>query len=176
MESRSEEKTPIAISIRPMSIGDVERVHEIERSAYTSPWPIDCFRGELIINQDARYIVAETDDGEVAGYCGVWLMGGEAHITNVAVAPEFRRMHIADRLLVNQLEFVLSGDSQSIFLEVRRHNIAAQKMYSRFRFTVCRVRERYYNDNDEDALELRVENVSDSAFLDALRRIKESLS
>lgn len=175
MESKFDLKqTPAIAAIRLMTLGDIDRIMEIEREAYSNPWPEHCFKGEIMLNMDARYIVAETD-GVISGYCGMWIMDAEAHITNVAVAAEHRRRRIADQLLINQMDYALWSNCYSIYLEVRRHNLAAQQLYSRYRFTVARVRERYYNDNDEDAIELRVEKVSDPAFLSNYQRIKNDL-
>ena len=45
---------------------------------------------ELSVNERAMYFVAEID-GQIAGYAGLWQIVDEGHITNVAVAPQFRR-------------------------------------------------------------------------------------
>lgn len=43
-------------------------------------------------NKVARYIVAEAE-GKVIGYCGVWIIVDEGHITNVAVHRLSRTRH-----------------------------------------------------------------------------------
>lgn len=159
---------PLRVSIRRMLESDLEDVYPIELASYTSPWPLECFEGELRINTMARYVVAETEKQEVVGYAGQWIAADEAHITTLAVRPDRRRRKVAEQLLVHQLEGALRERVESIYLEVRRHNPAAQMLYSRYRFVPVRVRERYYSDNQEDAIELRVPDARDEKFLENL--------
>lgn len=44
--------------------------------------------GELK-NRVARYLLLE-EDGIVAAYGGMWVLYEESHMTNIAVAPEYR--------------------------------------------------------------------------------------
>lgn len=41
------------------------------------------------MNEHAHYIVLEKD-GRVIGYCGLWIIIDESHITNIAILPEYR--------------------------------------------------------------------------------------
>ena len=49
----------------------------------------DAFHRELTMNEHAHYIVLEKD-GRVVGYCGLWIIIDESHITNIAILPEYR--------------------------------------------------------------------------------------
>ncbi len=44
-------------SVDAMTMNDVPRVVEIERLAYTTPWPPSAYRREIQENRMARYIV-----------------------------------------------------------------------------------------------------------------------
>lgn len=155
--------------IRPMEMSDLQDVYAIEVAAYPRPWPIKCFIDEMNKNRFARYVVAGDGGGTILGYLGMWIISGEAHITNVAVDPPFQRRKVAEQLLVNSLEYALAHRCNSIYLEVRRYNIAAQRLYTRYRFMPTRIRERYYQDNNEDAIELRIPDMWDEKFLAAFR-------
>lgn len=48
-------------SIRPMELGDVHQVAEVEREAFSMPWPTTNFRRELMFNKSAHYLVAYDD-------------------------------------------------------------------------------------------------------------------
>lgn len=167
MASKSErEKGCLRVSIRRMLESDLEDIYPIELASYTSPWPLECFEGELRVNMMARYIVSETEKLGVVGYAGQWVAADEAHITTIAVRPELRRRKVAEQMLVHQMEHALRERVETIYLEVRRHNLPAQKLYSRYRFFPVRVRERYYSDNGEDAIELRVPDTREERFLE----------
>ena len=77
------------VLFRPMQKGDVERVAELERICFRTPWSRAALAGELK-NDVAHYLVGECD-GRVIAYAGMWVLFDEAHITNVAVDPAFRR-------------------------------------------------------------------------------------
>ncbi len=175
MESGHEKKEPLAVLIREMRIEDVEHVYAIETTAYPSPWPIECFIGELTSNNFSRYFVAESE-GQIIGYAGIWVIGDEAHVTNVAVDPWFRCRKVAEQLLLYLIEYSLACGVRSMFLEVRRFNIAAQRLYTRYRFVPTRVREKYYQDNLEDAIELRVEDTAERRFMENYQRRRAKLA
>jgi len=76
------------VLFRPMQKADVERVAELERICFRTPWSRAALAGELK-NDVAHYLVGECD-GRVIAYAGMWVLFDEAHITNVAVDPAFR--------------------------------------------------------------------------------------
>ncbi|HOX28170.1 MAG TPA: ribosomal protein S18-alanine N-acetyltransferase [bacterium] len=171
------EKTsdPLPVEIRAMRVGDIDEVFAIETASYTYPWPRQCFLDELMRNNYARYFVALAE-GQIVGYAGFWLIAGESHITNIAVDYGFRRRKVAEQLLVFIIEQALANRCESMFLEVRRYNLPAQRLYTRYRFIPIRVREAYYRDNNEDAIELRVENTADPRFLSNFTEHRRSLN
>ena len=79
------------------------------------------------------------------------VVGGDCHITNLAVDPDFRRLGIAKYMLAKSLDRMEILGGRKVFLEVRTSNIAAQRLYRQFGFYINNIREKYYSDNDEDA-------------------------
>ncbi len=76
----------------PMNLDDLDRVLDIERLSFSLPWSRHAFVDELLMNDQAVYMVVRDSDGVAMGYGGMWLILDEAHITNVAVhPPEYRR-------------------------------------------------------------------------------------
>ncbi len=138
------------ILFRPMQEEDIDAVHKIESLCFSSPWSKDSFRDEIKSNICARYIVAVLN-GKIVGYGGMWLIINEAHITNIAVHPLFRRKSIGSGLLKAMIH--LAHDELGIkkmTLEVRKSNHSAQSMYRKFGFLVAGERKKYY-ENNEDA-------------------------
>ena len=50
------------------------------------------------MNEHAHYVVLEKD-GLVIGYCGLWIIIDESHVTNIAILPEYRGQKLGDALL-----------------------------------------------------------------------------
>ena len=136
--------------MRPMTKRDVSRVHEIEVQSFRTPWSKLSLLGELR-NDLARYYVAEEAD-RVIGYAGMWVLFDEAHITNVAIAPEARGRHLGRYLLYGMMEAAHARGADRMTLEVRETNTVAQNLYYSFDFTKQGYRRRYYEDTGEGAL------------------------
>ncbi|MGM0847370.1 MAG: ribosomal protein S18-alanine N-acetyltransferase [Bacillota bacterium] len=138
-------------SIRLMSIEDLDDIMEVEKRSFTIPWTRDAFFNEIETNQFATYIVLEDSDN-VIGYCGVWIIVDEAHITNIAVLPSFRGQGLGDKLLKSMIEIAKEMGARTMTLEVRVSNTPAQSLYKKFGFMEGGIRKNYYSDNQEDAL------------------------
>lgn len=93
--------------------------------------------------------------GMLRAYAIVHIIGTEAHLLNIVVCQNSRRIGIGRFFLKELMRFVFSEGARSIFLEVRRSNVAAQRLYDLFGFFTVALRERYYRDNQEDAFVLQ---------------------
>ncbi len=138
------------IVFRAMRAEDVARIAELERICFRSPWSESSIRGELR-NKLAHYQVAETEDGVIAAYAGMWAFMGEAHITNVAVAPEYRRQGLGRALMLHMMKTACKYKASTMTLEVREGNLPAQNLYFGLGFEKAGVRKGYYSDTGEAA-------------------------
>ncbi len=139
------------VRLRKMRTSDIPTISEIERESFPAPWSEEAFYHELIHNRLAYYIVAEVG-GVVVGYAGMWLIIGEAHVTNVAVRPAYRGRKIGERLLRELQCVALQKGAVRMTLEVRVSNRIAQNLYQKLGFVASGVRPGYYVDNGEDAV------------------------
>lgn len=148
--------------IRPMSLDDLEQVLAIDERSFAAPWPERSYRFELTQNPVATLFVAELPlelEPKVIGFVGLWELVDEGHISTLAVAPEHRRQGVAESLLIKSLRFFAGRGVETVSLEVRRSNKAAQGLYAKFGFEVVGVRSGYYRDNKEDALVMSLERI-----------------
>lgn len=88
------------------------------------------------------------------GFVVTWHVADELHVINVATHPSFRRRGVGAALIDEVIAYARQRDVRLVLLEVRRGNSAAIGLYRRYGFEQTGVRERYYSDNDEDALEM----------------------
>ena len=139
------------IEIREARLSDAEDMAIIDQLCSTIPWMQESFEREIEENKIAFYLVAATDE-EVVGYMGLWRVADEGHITNVAVAPKFRRMKIASALMETMFEVCGENGIMDYTLEVRTSNAPAQELYKKHGFRGVGIRKDYYFDDHEDAL------------------------
>lgn len=142
------------IRILPMTLSELEDVFSIEKLSYPSPWPISQFEKELQNPVSCKFTAMLIQGGKeiVASYIIFWVVADEAHILNISTHPDFRRMGIAKNLLIFAMDYMEDRNVREVFLEVRRSNIIAQKLYKEFGFKEIAVRKGYYGDNNEDAI------------------------
>lgn len=89
----------------------------------------------------------------IAGFlCARKLADDECELLNIAVAPGQRRHGIGASLLREYLR----GFSGTVFLEVRRSNLGAQKFYKSLNFQEISVRKGYYSDPCEDGVVMKL--------------------
>jgi len=134
----------------PMQANHLSEVIAIEKNSFPTPWSRYSFYGELL-NDFAFYIVAICGD-KVVGYAGMWLIIDEAHITNVAVHPDYRQRGIGRSLMQELENQAVTLGAKSMTLEVRPSNNIAQCLYSSLGYFQEGRRRGYYSDTGEDAL------------------------
>ena len=111
----------------------------------------------------------------IVGYGGLWLNVDEAHVTTIAVAPEYRGRGIGELLLNGLIDQALTLNTDLLTLEVRVSNIVAQQLYLKYGFRPSGTRPRYYTDNGEDALIMWTESLRSAAYQERLRKLREQL-
>ncbi len=147
------------ITIKPMKQLDIDAVVEIEKESYGNHhWSKESFFNELS-NDLACYFCAFDEEGTLIGYAGTWQIMEEAHITNIAVKPAFRRRKTGEALLHKLVENCYENKVKYITLEVRVSNKTAIKLYEKYGFKSLGTRKEYYLDNNEDALIMWTENI-----------------
>ena len=147
------------VIINKMTSDDIDGVISIEQAAYGDHhWSRESFLSE-INNELARYYSLHTPEGEMVGYAGCWHILEEAHITTIAIAPDFRRRKYAEALLKRIIDDCYKEKIKYITLEVRVSNEPAIKLYTKYGFSSFGVRKGYYQDNNEDALIMWTKNI-----------------
>jgi ribosomal-protein-alanine N-acetyltransferase len=76
----------------------------------------------------------------------------EAELYQIAVDETARRRGVADLLIKDALEFAEKNNLISIYLEVRKSNTPAIRLYKKHGFTVAGHRRKYYSYPTEDAV------------------------
>ncbi len=146
----------------------------IERQVYPRPWSPNLFLAEMADSPNRCYLVARMDR-EVVGYGGAICYGEESHITNIAVDPLQHRHGIGSRLLRDLIAGSVEMGADAVSLEVRVTNWGAQRLYGRFGFRPVGVRKNYYQEINEDALIMWLDNINDLEYRRKLRDLMAEL-
>lgn len=139
------------VTFRKMTVADVEAVYQIEVLSFTLPWTKEAFYYEMLENQHAYYVLAETVDG-IVGYCGLWLVLDECHVTNIAILPDQRGKKLGEKLMVAAMDAAKENGAKTMTLEARVSNTIARNLYEKLGFKNGGIRKSYYSDNFEDAI------------------------
>ena len=122
---------------------------------------------------------AAPDQITMGGYTGLWLIVDEAHITTIAVRPRYRGRGLGELMLIAMTEIAMDINARWLTLEVRVSNEVAQALYRKYGFKPAGVRQRYYSDNQEDALIMWTEELQSESFqtrfIDLRAKLRERL-
>ena len=111
----------------------------------------------------------------VVGYSGIWLMVNEAHVTTIAVAPEYQGRGLGELLLISLIDQSIELNALCLTLEVRVSNHVAQSLYRKYTFHETGLRRRYYSDNGEDAHIMTTEDLDTPHFREVLAANRRAL-
>ena len=164
------------LTIVPMRRRDLRNgVMDIEAGSYPRPWSRSVFESEIAQMRSGarRYLVARPSSGRrgIVGYAGIWFADDEAHVTNVAVAPDQQRHGVATALMLALADDAIVRGSAAWTLEVRVSSVGAQELYRRFGFAPAGMRSRYY-ENTEDAIVMWCHDIQGADYamlLDSIR-------
>ena len=159
------------IEITTLTLSDLDQVMEIEPVAFGSHhWSRQSFLNELLKPSGFYFAAREAGTDKVLGYSGFWNIDGEAHVTTLAVHPDFRRLYIGEKLLIHDVIQARKVGANFLTLEVRVSNDSAQRLYGKYSFRSLGVRKNYYQDNDEDAFVLWTDRLTTESFLELFKK------
>jgi [ribosomal protein S18]-alanine N-acetyltransferase len=188
--------------VQDMQLDDIDEVMAIERRSFAAPWSVRAYQYELTTNSFSQFIVVRQampsagaqaeyrpnfmdkllgvsprrPSSPILGYAGLWLLIDEAHISTIAVVPEWRGRGLGELLLVNLLDRSVGIGADVATLEVRASNLVAQNLYRKYQFRVAGLRKGYYSDNSEDALVMTTAPLRSYEFRQTLLQNKIKLA
>jgi ribosomal-protein-alanine N-acetyltransferase len=87
----------------------------------------------------------------IIAYAGMWQIAEEAHISTIAVHPDWRGNKLGELLVWTLIWVAIKQNAELVTLEVRISNEVAINLYRKYGFVVSGRRRGYYRDNNEDA-------------------------
>lgn len=160
------------VKMKTEDIGEVFHIEELVHPYHH--WSKESFYNELA-NNLAHYYCAKAENGVILSYIGVWHILEEAHITTLAVHPDYRNLQLAQVLLIKAIDDCYKEMIKYITLEVRESNIPAISLYEKFLFDSIGMRKNYYQDNGENAIIMFTQNIWYDTFKENFNKIKENI-
>ena len=148
---------------------DIESVVSINRSCLPENYPDQFFLG-LFHHAPKAFLVAECDEG-ICGYImcrierGISSFGRspvkKGHIVSVAIRTEHRHKGVGSRMVNAAMKGMKEYGASEFFLEVRKTNEAAIKVYEKLGYSVRRVLRGYYRDGEDAYLMIKKEDIDE---------------
>ena len=126
---------------------NVAELAALHAAAFTDAWRESAIR-DLFATPGVFALTAPE------GFILACVVGGEAEILTLAVAPAARRKGFARALVRSAADHAATLGATSLFLEVSVRNDAAQALYRGLGFVTVGRRKAYYADEDADILRL----------------------
>ena len=138
------------LKYQPLCSIHLDQIAKIENMSFPKPWNEDNLKKEL--EKDVTFAYGLFSGEVLIAQIFCHLIHDELHILNLAVQAASRGQGIGRNLLARVLRTAKQKGAESAFLEVRVSNLAAKKLYMDHGFKPLGIREKYYQDNQEDAL------------------------
>ncbi len=162
--STRDEKPPVPLRtgarqdtflVAPVSHFWASRLVAIDSTWNPKSWSRQLFEREL--NQPLSRVRGLFVGNLLIGYLIAHVVLDEAHIVSLGLAPEWRRQGGGRFLLKDFVRYCRLEGITAVTLEVRVSNIPARALYEAHGFAAAGFRRRYYSDNGEDAITMRLE-------------------
>ena len=157
------------IQIQPLSNEHLEAILELDKICFGGLWSKVAYEREMDSpNSEIQGIFSSHTGEKLLGMGCFWSILEEAHITILAVNPQYHRQGMGTALLYSLIKTARDRNLERVTLEVRVSNQAAISLYEKFGFKTAGRRRRYYQDNGEDALILWLGGIHKPDFAETL--------
>lgn len=133
---------------RPMIQSDLDEVYQIELESEHDTWDYNAFVSSL--EMDEAFVLYQVSNKEICGFLFAYQTQDEYSICNIAIKKKHQNKGLAYFFLKTIMD--KKEEISNFFLEVRKSNIPALKLYNKLGFKPVYVRKNYYQNPPEDAI------------------------
>ncbi|CAA9578927.1 Ribosomal-protein-S18p-alanine acetyltransferase [uncultured Synechococcales cyanobacterium] len=183
----------IPLQLKPLEAQLLAAALEIDFQCFGGLWTLDGYQREL--NSPNSQLIGLTQPAtifpgaakqsqplkqrllaeELLGFGCLWSILSEAHITILAVRPNYQRQGLGQALLQALLATAWQQKLEWATLEVRVSNQPALSLYHKFGFQEVGRRRRYYPDTGEDAVILWHSGIQNPTFEQTLTQWRQQV-
>ena len=136
----------------PLTRAWISEVYALESQWGDVRWSLPQLESELTLDVSRFFVLLDEAEKEVKGYAGYWKVHDEAQVSNLCVAPKYRRQGLGRQLVECLLDRARVEKCQTMNLEVRAHNTAARALYASLGFREVGLRKNFYDNPKDDAV------------------------
>ncbi|AFY32975.1 ribosomal protein S18-alanine N-acetyltransferase [Calothrix sp. PCC 7507] len=153
------------LEIQSLTAEHLSAVLELDQACFGGLWTMEAYQREMDSpNSDLLGLFSPFSSLRLLGMGCFWSILEEAHITILAVHPQYHRQGLGQALLYSLLKTASDRGLERATLEVRVSNLGAISLYQKFGFKTAGRRRGYYQDNNEDALILWLADLQQPSF------------
>lgn len=139
--------------LKSLSEEQLTQIVELDAICLGGLWTLDGYRRELESpNSTLLALSLPTEPEKIIGMGCFWAILEEAHVTILAVHPDYQGRGLGQLLLYYLLKDAVRRKLERSTLEVRESNTVALNLYQKFGFKIAGKRKGYYQKTGEDAL------------------------
>ena len=155
----------IVVRDKQLSEESLVGAHEAEKTRKSRLFPLSLLSNRSVAQEFAS----------IVGFAGLWLMVDEAHVTTLALHPDYRGRGLGEWLLASLIDISYTIGAKWVTLEFRVSNYTAQNLYRKYGFRDAGLRRRYYSDNQEDALIMWTDEINSLEYKQKFLELKSLL-
>lgn len=140
-----------SLELRRLTSELLPAVLDLDQRCFGGLWTLEGYQRELESPNSDLLILTAYGSPLVLGLGCLWAILDEAHLTIIAVHPDYQRLGFGQAILVALLRSAHQRGLERATLEVRISNQSAIDLYQKFDFREAGRRKRYYPDTGEDA-------------------------
>lgn len=167
-----------SLVLQPLSAALLLAAVELDQTSLGGLWTLDGYRRELASPNSELLALQQplSPSQPLVGIACLWAILEEAHITLLAVHPDYRGQGLGQALLFTLMLKAWQRKLEWSTLEVRASNQAAIALYKKFGFQAVGQRRKYYPDTGEDALILWRKGLQEPSFIQTLQTWEAAMS
>jgi ribosomal-protein-alanine N-acetyltransferase len=164
------------IQLKTPKYEHLDPIVALDRISLGGIWTLSGYQRELDSPNSNLLILSLPNNPEtIIGLGCFWAILEEAHITLLAIHPDYQRQGLGKLLLYKLLEAAVQRRLERATLEVRISNQSAIALYEQFGFRVAGERKNYYPQTGESALILWRGDLQTSVFQTQLSQWREEI-
>lgn len=163
----------VSVVLHAIAPEHLDAVLTLDRLCFGQLWSLDAYQREL--DSPNSELLGLFLGEELVGFGCYWAIVEEAHLTILAIHPQYQNQGLGQFLLCALLDSARQRGLERATLEVNASNHSALRLYQKFGFLTAGRRRNYYQETGEDALVLWLNGLKSPQFPEQLQRFSRHL-
>lgn len=169
------------LELKPLTRSQVPEIVALDRICMGGLWTAEAYMREIDSSRSSLLALSIGDRNsepfhyKIIGMACLWAIVDEAHLTLLAVHPDYRGRGLGELLLIGLLQDAIARKLEWATLEVNVNNSTALNLYYKYGFQVVGTRKGYYQPAGDDAAILWLKEIQHGKFKSDLNRWQQRL-